>query len=212
MEGRNDEAARAREREAATHGCCCKCCSLRAEIWVCFVIDLTTILGLAVEIPGWAPVPASLHAVELFQAYVVFSGISACLILFALLEGQQAAWPRHMLVRFMTLKLPIFIVTVFGYFSPISPWAQPLAQWSCENDFQKMRTAMGGEYETCVQMFSWIWTMNNAPYIFAYAYTIKASYEWFRCHPGNDDKHIWWSRATPVREGDEYANLEDPPL
>ena len=62
----DDAAAQvAAEREAATHGCCCKCCSVRAEIWACFSIDVTSILGLLVEIPGWAPVPAELHAVEM---------------------------------------------------------------------------------------------------------------------------------------------------
>ena len=34
------EIALCKEREAAKHGCCCKCCSIRAEIWACFIIDL----------------------------------------------------------------------------------------------------------------------------------------------------------------------------
>ena len=107
----------------------------------------------------------------------------------------------------MSFKLPTFIIVVMGYFT-ISPWAAPLAEWVCSNDFQGMRTATGGDYENCVVMFPWLCTANNAIYIFAYGYTIKASYEWFRCHPGNDDKGIWLSRATSAREGDDYTNLE----
>mmetsp|Transcript_164332 Transcript_164332/g.527000 ORF Transcript_164332/g.527000 Transcript_164332/m.527000 type:complete len:137 (-) Transcript_164332:229-639(-) len=103
----NDASEVAAEREAATHGCCCKWCSLRAEIWMCFVIDITSIIGLLIEIPGWYPVPARLHAVDEFRAYLVFSVFSAGIILFALIKGKEAAWPRRVLVRFMSFKLPI---------------------------------------------------------------------------------------------------------
>ena len=167
---------------------------------MCFAIDLSSILGLAYEIPGWSPVPASLHAVDMYQTYLVFSAMSACLILYALYYGGQAAAPRRLLVRFMSFKLPFFIIFCMGYFV-VSPWAVPLAEWVCKHDFQTMRTQIGGDYATCVQWFPWLCTANNAIYIFAYAYTIKASYEWFRCHPGNDDKGIWCSRASG-REGD----------
>ncbi len=189
-----DPARVAAEREAATHGCCCKCCSLRFEIWVCFFIDVTSIVGLIVEIPAWVPVPANLHAVDLFRGYLIFSVFSACLIFYALLRGDQAAWPRRALVRFMSMKLPIFVIFCMGYFT-FSPWAYPLAQWVCAHDFEQMRTLLGGELQTCVTMFPWLSTLNNAFYIFAYAYTFKASFVWFRCHPGNDDKGIWCSRA-----------------
>ena len=85
-----------------------------------------------------------------------------------------------------------FLVYCVGYFT-VSPWAAPLAQWVCENDFESMRTAIGGDYETCVQWFPWLTVLNNAIYVFAYAYSWKASVEWFRCHPGNDDKGVWSS-------------------
>ena len=195
------------ERENATHGCCCKCCSLRAEIWVCFAIDITSVLGLLLEIPGWSPIPAKLHAVDMFWAYLVFSAFSAGLIAFALLEGGQSAWPRRLLVRFMSLKLPIFIIVVMGYFT-VSPWAAPLAEWVCQNDFQQMRTVTGGDFEDCVRMWPWLCTANNAFYIFAYAYTIKASHDWFRCHPGNDGKGVWCDPpAASAQDGDAYTQL-----
>ena len=40
-----------------------------------------------------------------------------------------------------------------------------------------------------------------------YAYSFKASYDWFRCHPGNDDKGIWGVRAASAREVSDYTNL-----
>lgn len=199
----NAAAEAAAEREAAAHGCCCKCCSVRAEIWVCFVVDITSIIGLLVEIPGWYPVPGSLHAVDEFRAYLVFSIFSAGLVLFTLFKGKEAAWPRRVLLRFMSLKLPIFIIFCMGYFT-ISPWAAPLARWVCKHDFQQMRSSFGGDYEKCVQMFPWLCTLNNAFYIFAYAYTFKASYDWFRCHPSNDNKGIW---CTSDRESADYTSL-----
>lgn len=197
----------AADREKATHGCCCRCCTLRMEIWACFFIDLSSILGLLVEIPGWAPVPASLHAVDMYNGYLIFSIFSACIILFALYKGQQEAWPRRLLVRLMTIKLPFFLIFCMGYFT-ISPWAVPLAEWVCEHDFQQMRTATGGDYATCVRWFPWLCTLNNAIYIFAYAYTIKASHEWFRCHPDNDSEGVWCARAVAAARDGEYANLE----
>ena len=156
------------EREAATHGCCCKRCTVTSEIWACFLIDLSSVLGLLVEVPRWSVVPASLHAVDMFRGYLVFSAFSACLILYALRAGKQEAWPRRALVRFMSLKLPIFIIFCMGYFT-VSPWAAPLAQWVCEHDFESMRTVTGGDNQTCVQWFPWLCTMNNAIYIPAYA-------------------------------------------
>ena len=204
----------AAERDAATHGCCCKCCSVRAEIWACFVIDLTSIVGLLVEIPNWDPVPPSLHAVDVFRAYLVFSTFSACLIAYALHNGKQAAWPRRLLVRFMSLKLPFFVVFVMGYFT-VSPWAAPLARWVCNHDFEQMRTVTGGEYEACVQMFPWLCTINNAIYIVAYAYSFKASFEWFRCHPSNDRKGVWCSgaaSATVAVEGGVDAYMARAPV
>ena len=194
-------------REAATHGCCCKCCSLRTEIWVCFVIDLTSIVGLLLEIPRWDPVPADLHAADELRGYLAFSIFSACLILFALFTGTQAAWPRRLLVRFMSLKLPFFVIFCMGYYT-ISPWAAPLARWVCERDFEQIRSVSGGDYDTCVQWFPWIWTFNNVPYIFVYAYTLKACYDWFRCHPSNDNQGIWCSRAGSVREDADYIHVE----
>ena len=161
------EIALCKEREAAKHGCCCKCCSVTAEIWACFLIDLTSVIGLLVEIPHWSAVPASLHAVDMFWGFLVYSSISACLILFALRAGKQEAWPRRALVRFMSLKLPIFVVFCIGYFT-VSPWAAPLAQWVCSHDFEHMLSVTGGDYETCVQMFPWLCTLNNAIYIPAY--------------------------------------------
>ena len=198
----SQEAAR---REAAAHGCCCACCSLRAELWACMAIDVTSIVGLAVEIPRWAPVPASLHAVDVYRAYLVFSAFSACLILFAMLKGRHAAWPRRLLVRFMSLKLPVFLIVVMGYFT-VSPWASPLAEWVCQHDFEQMRSVTGGDHEKCVGMFPWLCTLNNAIYIVAYGYSFRASFHWFRCHPSNDDKGVWRSRAEPD-SSDEYTRL-----
>ena len=170
-------------------------------------IDVTSVLGLAVEIPRWAVVPASLHAVDVYSAYLVFSAFSACLILFSLRKGRHAAWPRRLLVRFMSLKLPIFVVFLMGYFT-VSPWASPLAAWVCEHDFEQMRTVTGGDYETCVRLFPWLCTANNAIYIFAYGYSRKASFHWFRCHPGNDDKGVWRARVGAERaSGDENTGL-----
>lgn len=195
------------EREAETHGCCCKCCSVRAEIWACFAIDVTSIIGLLAEIHDWYPVPTSLHAVDELQAYLVFSVFSASLILFALFKGREVAWPRKVLVRFMSLKLPIFLIFCMGYFT-ISPWATPLARWICRHDFQQMRSSLGGSYETCVHMFPLLCTLNNAPYVLAYSYTFKASYHWFRCHPSNDNQGIWCARAAATQEGNEYMRFE----
>ena len=205
-----DAVAAAARREAATHGCCCKGCSVRAEIWACFWIDVSSIVGLLLEIPGWAPVPASLHAVDVFRFYLAFSVCSAGLILFAMLEREQKAWPRRALVRLMSVKLPVFVLVVMGYFL-FSPWAAPLARWICGHDFQQMRSVMTGgtDLETCVRLEPWVWTANNAIYILAYAYTLKASHDWFRCHPGNDGKGIWCARAAPPREGDDYTNLAE---
>ena len=196
-------ASEAAEREAARHGCCCKGCPLRSEIWICLFIDITSIIGLVAEIPAWYAVPADLHVIEELVAFLIFSVFSACLIAFALCKGDQAAWPRRLLVRFMSTKLPIFVVFCMGYWS-VSPWAAPLAQWVCKRDFQQMRSTLGDE--NCVAMFPWFYTLNNAVYLPLYAYSFKASYEWFRCHPGNDDKGIWCNGAASAREGD-YINL-----
>ena len=76
--------------------------------------------------------------------------------------------------RFMTLPLPFFLIFCVGYFT-ISPWAYPLAQWICEHDFQTMRTAIGGDYDTCVTWFPWLMTLNNAFYVPLYIYSWRAS-------------------------------------
>jgi hypothetical protein len=193
----DDASAVAASREATHHGCCCACCSLRAEIWACFVIDLTSIIGLVFETPNWSSVPANLHAVDMLRGYLIFSVFSACLIMWALLEGKRVAWPRRVLVRFMSLKIFFFLIWCIGYFT-ISPWATPLAQWICERDFEQMRTLVGGDYDTCVRLFPWLCTANNAIYIPAYAYSLKASYDWFRCHPDNDSKSIWRAQDAPA--------------
>jgi len=213
MRPEREAAAIAAEREAAAHGCCCKCCTLKLEIWACMAIDVTSVLGLAAEIPGWSEVPVELHAVDLYKGYLVFSVFSACLILYALREGAHAAEPRRTLVRFMSLKLPIFLVFIMGYFT-VSPWAAPLAKFICRNDFESMRTTVGGDYDTCVSLFPWLTTANNAVYIFAYAFSFKAAREWFRCHPENDDKGIWWptraasgSAAATDGDSDRYMRL-----
>ena len=109
------EAILTEAREAVTHGCCCKCCSVRAEIWLCFAIDITSILGLALEIPNWRVVPARFHATDVYTFYLVLSVFSASLILYAQLSTN--AWPRRALVRFMILKLAIFVVVVMGFFT-----------------------------------------------------------------------------------------------
>ena len=77
-------------------------------------------------------------------------------------------------------------------FWSVWPTAWPLAAWICENDFESFRTiAAGGDADSCPQTFTLLTTLNNAPYIFAYAYTLKASHSFFRCHPGNDDLGVW---------------------
>jgi hypothetical protein len=116
----DDASAVAASRETAHHGCCCACCSLRAEIWACFVIDLTSNIGLVSETPNWSPVPANLHAVDMLQGYLIFSVFSACLIMWALFEGKQVAWPRRVLVHFVSLKILFFLIWCIGYFT-ISP-------------------------------------------------------------------------------------------
>ena len=183
------EAILTEAREAVTHGCCCKCCSVRAEIWLCFAIDITSILGLALEIPNWRVVPARFHATDVYTFYLVLSVFSASLILYAQLSTN--AWPRRALVRFMILKLAIFVVVVMGFFT-VWPTAWPLAEWICANDFESFRTiAAGGDADSCPQTFTLLTTLNNAPYIFAYAYTLRAAHSFFRCHPGNDDLGVW---------------------
>lgn len=107
----------------------------------------------------------------------------------------------------MSLKIPFFVVFCMAYYT-ISPWAAPLAEWVCGQDFQQMRSALGGDYATCVQWFPWFWTLNNLPYLFVYGYSLKASYEWFRCHPSNDHEGIWCSRAAPACQADDYTNLD----
>eukprot|EP00929_Paragymnodinium_shiwhaense_P084577 TRINITY_DN45231_c0_g1_i1.p1 TRINITY_DN45231_c0_g1~~TRINITY_DN45231_c0_g1_i1.p1 ORF type:complete len:211 (+),score=8.41 TRINITY_DN45231_c0_g1_i1:111-743(+) len=202
----DDASTVAAQRETAHHGCCCKCCSLRVEIWVCFVIDITSIIGLVLETPEWYPVPARLHSVEMLQGYLVFSIFSACLIAWALFAGRRAAWPRQVLVRFMSFKLPCFIILCMGYFT-ISPWARPLAQWVCKYNFEQMRSSTGGDYETCVSLFPWLCTANNAIYIPAYAYSLRASYQWFRCHPDNDTRGIWGARPAAPQASADYKEL-----
>lgn len=191
-----NSAAEAAEREAATHGCCCKCCSIRAEIWGCFIIDITSILGIVAELPSYREVPAKFHMVDVLQGYLILSIISASIFLYALVKGTLHAQPRRLLVRWIPIKIVSFLVGVMGYFN-MSPWSLPLAHWICETDFQNSRTVLGsGSEQRCVQMFLWSCFLNNLPYLAAYAYTLKASYKWFRCHPDNDDKGIWCSNAA----------------
>ena len=39
------------EREKERHGCCCAGCSLRAELWVAFAVDVLTLGAMAKELP-----------------------------------------------------------------------------------------------------------------------------------------------------------------
>ena len=39
------------EREKERHGCCCAGCSLRAELWVAFAVDVLTLAAMAKELP-----------------------------------------------------------------------------------------------------------------------------------------------------------------
>merc|ERR1712039_442308 len=126
---------------------------------------------------------------------------STGLFLYALVKGVLHARPRRLLVQFITIKIPLFLICVMGYFS-VSPWARPLAKWACEADFQQARTVLnGGSEKGCVPTFLWSCFFNNLPYLVAYAYTLKASYEWFRCHPDNDDKGVWCSKVSAHENG-----------
>ena len=95
----------------------------------------------------------------------------------------------------------------FDRYSTTIGVAHHVGDWA--HDFEQMRTVVGGDYAMCVSLFPGLCTLNNAVYIFAYAYTFKAAYEWFRCHPGNDGKGIWCSRAAaaPAERDAEYTNL-----
>lgn len=141
--------------------------------------------------------------VDLFYGSLILYAISGSLYLYALVLGPWLARPRRLLVRFIIIKIVIILVFVQGYFTPgVSPWASPLAHWVCKTDFQHFRTGLGGESEQqCVQMFLWSSAVNNLLYVVLYAYTLKAAYKWFRCHPDNDNKGIWFSRIVARENG-----------
>lgn len=199
LSGESDEESQMAAHEESANCCrCCNCCTHSAEVWVCLLIDILSVIGLILETPAWYPVPRSLHVVHLLRADLALSLCSACLILFALFRGRFAAWPRRLLVRFMSLKLPAFLVFHVGYFT-VSRWATPLALWACQNDLDKVRTAVGGDVDVCRYYFPSICVVNSLLFAVASAYSASASYRWFRSHPSNDDKGIWCSRVPPAR-------------
>ena len=141
--------------------------------------------------------------VDLFYGSLILYAISGSFYVYALVLGPSLARPRRLLVRFISIKIVIILVFVQGYFTPgVSPWASPLARWVCKTDFQNFRTGLGGGSEQkCVQVFLCSSAVNNLLYVVVYAYTLKAAYQWFRHHPDNDGRGVWFSRVATRENG-----------
>lgn len=195
-------AEEAGEREATAHGCCCSCCKL---IW-----ELKFALGLDVFIFVFALAGINPSYPEAFQNWMKFYLYfvvlpSACLFLYAILNGNKSGAPRLLLVRFLVFwKIPAFFL-LYSLFFTISPWAQEVNEFMCDpkNDFEHGKVSrMFPDYESCVTGVPKVMVPAMIPRLLIYLYSIKGAWEYMRCHPENDGKGLCSSTSQAKERGD----------
>merc|ERR1719223_453298 len=111
----DDEDAREAEYERRVqeqHGCCCSCCSLKAEAWVMVLLDCFIFVGGMAEFP---PKEAP-HLRVWFLTYLFGVVVpSACCWLYALFG--KGGWPRRLLCRYICYKIPMFFACYLLFFT-----------------------------------------------------------------------------------------------
>ncbi|CAE8636772.1 unnamed protein product [Polarella glacialis] len=190
--------AEAEERYVKRHACCCKSCPLRLELWAAFWIDMDIFTGGLYELPWHAPADTHLFAWFILYIFgIVFPAL--CLLLWVLFNKNRSGWPRRLLVQYFIYKIPAFFWAYVGYFS-LSPWATGACTYLCTY-IPTLTASLGkGDLQKCATRLPWFMESRNMIYVVIYCYTLKGAYEYFRCHPDNDDKGILSSR-TSAREG-----------
>ena len=109
---RADANAQAELNLQRSYGCCCKCCSIRVEMWCFCVFDFIIILGSLKEFPKPdEDVPMLRLFIKCYVCGVVIP--SFFVWLYALLG--KTALARRVLCRFITYKIPAFVL-VYGFF------------------------------------------------------------------------------------------------
>lgn len=167
------------EREKASR--LCASCSLRAELWVAFALDLVTAVAILAELPISAPAATGfLPMILMYLCLVVFP--SACCFLAAL--RSLSPLPRRILVRFLYWKIPACIV-LHLYFL-VGPWATPVCRWMCETNYNNAGAL--GTGAACEHAIAALQACRGFGYAVYGAFTLRAARAFSACHPANDEK------------------------
>merc|ERR1719281_2080815 len=93
------------EREKAAR--LCTSCSIRAELWVAFALDMVTAVAILAELPVSAP--AATGFLPVILVYLCFVVVPSACCFFSALRSQSPL-ARRVLVRFLYWKIPACVV------------------------------------------------------------------------------------------------------
>uniref|UniRef100_A0A6U6LSE0 Uncharacterized protein n=1 Tax=Zooxanthella nutricula TaxID=1333877 RepID=A0A6U6LSE0_9DINO len=187
----SDVEAEAEARYKQIHGCCCKCCSVRAEGWFFVAFDAWVIAFCIKEWP-----PPELPGLAIMYTCYVCGVVAPSLLawLWALLGRGGLA--RRVLCRVIIWKIVGFALCFWTYFVVLrredewgpffcDPDAQPHA--INVNPFKKY----GLDVESCVHYIRVLMVARPVYYGGIFALSLKAAYQYMRAHPDNDGKGLF---------------------
>eukprot|EP00931_Biecheleriopsis_adriatica_P083385 TRINITY_DN56980_c0_g1_i1.p1 TRINITY_DN56980_c0_g1~~TRINITY_DN56980_c0_g1_i1.p1 ORF type:complete len:209 (-),score=28.69 TRINITY_DN56980_c0_g1_i1:108-734(-) len=186
-----DPEAEAEKRYKTIYGCCCQCCSVKAEGWFFAVFDLFII---AFTFKEWPPpeLPGLLWFYRSYVYGVVFPSLLAWL--WALLG--KGGLPRRVLCRVIIWKMigfPLCFVVYFVILTRQDEWGPFFCDPDAEphainvNPFKKY----GVSVEKCVTFIRIYMCFRPLIYDGIFAISLKAAYAYMRAHPENDGKGIF---------------------
>jgi len=176
---------------------------LLLELWVAFWIDMGIFTSGFYELPWDAPAGRHLFAWFIFYVFfVVFPAL--CLLAFVFWNKNLSGWPRRLLVQYYIYKIPalLFFWAYVGYFS-LSQWGPGACTYLCTHTPTLVDSLGHGDMQKCATRVPFFMVSRNMIYVAFYCYTLKGAYEYFRCHPDNDDKGILSSSASAREVLDE---------
>lgn len=187
------------ERLKIRHGCCCRCCSIRAGCWAMAGIDAFIFTVAHAEWP-----PKEMFGLNCFFIIYVYGVVlpSLCCWLYALLG--KGGWPRRLLCRFLMYKIPMFFLCYLSYFTWPAPdrdawcpyFCDPNADIHAEHARIEAATAMfGHELKRCCDGVGVWMVFRSCIWSVVFFFSFREAHHFFRAHPDNDRKDIWWDMS-----------------
>ena len=194
---RADANAQAELNLQRSYGCCCKCCSIRVEMWCFCVFDFIIILGSLKEFPKPdEDVPMLRLFIKCYVCGVVIP--SFFVWLYALLG--KTALARRVLCRFITYKIPAFVL-VYGFFFVFpAPEYALNSHYYCDPNaavhgtpehIAATHAIVGSNVEECAARVRYFIMFRCCYYTLAFSFSFKAAKQYMLCHPDNEGQGVW---------------------